>query len=91
METIREEESIAESTETTVVEPLTALYVGDLDDSVTLEQLQHLFNQIGDVDSVKICVDQTTQRPLGYGYVNYTNPQHGIYILFLVLSSIVAV
>ncbi|KAG8364246.1 hypothetical protein BUALT_Bualt19G0108200 [Buddleja alternifolia] len=63
--------------ETSVVQPVTmALYVGDLDFGVTEEELRRLFEQIGGVDSVKICTDQTTEQSLGYGYVNFSNPQH---------------
>ncbi|KAK4477028.1 hypothetical protein RD792_016230 [Penstemon davidsonii] len=56
---------------------VTALYVGDLDLTVTEEDLLRLFSESGgEVSSVKICIDGTTQTSLGYGYVNFTNPQH---------------
>ncbi|KAL0348343.1 UNVERIFIED_CONTAM: Polyadenylate-binding protein 2 [Sesamum angustifolium] len=54
---------------------VTALYIGDLDASVTEEELSRLFGQVGDVVSVKICTNPTTERPLEYGYVNYSNPE----------------
>ncbi|XWS39927.1 hypothetical protein CRYUN_Cryun18bG0096800 [Craigia yunnanensis] len=53
----------------------TALYVGDLDLSVTETQLYEYFNQMGQVVTVRICKDLSTRRSLGYGYVNYNNPQ----------------
>ncbi|OIW10387.1 hypothetical protein TanjilG_05535 [Lupinus angustifolius] len=53
----------------------TSLYVGDLDFNVNDSQLYDLFNQVGQVVSVRVCRDLTTHCSLGYGYVNFSNPQ----------------
>lgn len=53
----------------------TSLYVGDLEVNVTDSQLYDVFNHLGQVVSVRVCRDATTRLSLGYGYVNYANPQ----------------
>lgn len=55
----------------------TSLFVGDLEYNVTDSQLYDLFNQVGQVVSVRVCRDLSTGRSLGYGYVNYSNQQDG--------------
>ncbi|KAI3708216.1 hypothetical protein L2E82_37371 [Cichorium intybus] len=53
----------------------TSFYVGDLQPNVTDSQLFELVNQLGQVVSVRVCRDLSTRQSLGYGYVNYVNPQ----------------
>ncbi|XP_073006425.1 polyadenylate-binding protein 7-like [Typha latifolia] len=57
------------------VDPLTALYVGDVHPDVAESQLFDLFSSVGVVGSVRICKDLATGRSLGYGYVNYIAQQ----------------
>lgn len=47
------------------------VYVGDVDSSVTETQFRDLFGRAGEILSLKLCQDR------GYGYVNYSDPQHG--------------
>lgn len=49
----------------------------DVDFNVNDSQLYDLFNQVGQVVSVRVCRDLSTRRSLGYGYVNYSNPTDG--------------
>ncbi|KAK1403874.1 Polyadenylate-binding protein [Heracleum sosnowskyi] len=52
-----------------------SLYVGDLDKNVGETQLYDLFNQVGQVMTVRVCRDLIRSTSLGYGYVNFSNPQ----------------
>lgn len=45
------------------------IFVGNLSDQTTENQLQSLFAEFGDVKSVKIIADNFTKRSRGFGFV----------------------
>ena len=47
----------------------TRLYVGNLSFRATSEELQELFSQAGDVESVSVVTDRETGRSRGFGFV----------------------
>jgi RNA recognition motif-containing protein len=49
---------------------MTTLYVGNLPFSATESELRSLFEQHGNVDSVKLVNDRETGRPRGFGFVD---------------------
>ena len=49
------------------------LYVGNLPYGVSEEDLKKLFSEAGEVQSVKIIVDQYSGRPRGFGFVEMTS------------------
>ncbi|KAK7352431.1 hypothetical protein VNO80_17853 [Phaseolus coccineus] len=53
-----------------------SLFVGDLDQNINEQQLYDLFNDVGQVVSVRIIKDYETKTSLGYGYVNFSSAQH---------------
>lgn len=55
-----------------------SLFVADLEHSVDDALLYEVFNQIGQVNSVRVCRDVNTRSSLGYGYVNYSDAKDGM-------------
>lgn len=45
------------------------IYVGNLNYQTTEEDLNELFSQYGEVESVKLIMDRETNRPRGFGFV----------------------
>jgi len=51
----------------------TNLYVGDLDPTITSEQLEKLFSEAGKVSSAKVIIDRLTGQSKGFGFVEMSN------------------
>ena len=51
-----------------------SIYVGNLPWSATEEQIQHLFQEYGDVITVKLVNDRDTGRARGFGFVEMEDP-----------------
>ncbi len=49
------------------------IYVGNLPYSTEKEELEELFEEFGDVESVDIIVDRRSGRSRGYGFVSMTD------------------
>ncbi|XP_035253144.1 ELAV-like protein 3 isoform X1 [Anguilla rostrata] len=52
----------------------TNLIVNYLPQSMTQEEFKSLFGSIGDIESCKLVRDKITGQSLGYGFVNYVDP-----------------
>src|SRR5262249_49231514 len=55
------------------IEMAKRLYVGNLKDTVTSEQLQEWFEQYGAVSSAQVLSDRETGRSRGFGFVEMSN------------------
>jgi cold-inducible RNA-binding protein len=53
------------------------IYVGNLDFSSTEDSIRALFEQHGEVTSVKIITDRYTGRSRGFGFVEMANDEEG--------------
>ncbi|KAL4688271.1 hypothetical protein H8959_004523 [Pygathrix nigripes] len=52
----------------------TNLIVNYLPQNMTQDEFQSLFGSIGDIESCKLVRDKITGQSLGYGFVNYSDP-----------------
>ena len=53
------------------------IFVGNLSFKTTEEELQKEFEAFGEVDSVKIILDQTTLKSRGFAFVTMPNQSEG--------------
>ena len=56
-----------------VSEPSTVLFVGNVSFDTTEDALWEIFAEYGDVKSIRLPTDRETQRPKGFGYVEFTD------------------
>lgn len=49
------------------------LYIGNLDYNIKEEQLRELFEELGEVSSVKVITDKFTGRSKGFGFIEMPN------------------
>ena len=49
------------------------IYVGNLPFSVTEDALREMFEQFGEIQSLKLITDRETGRPRGFGFVEMDN------------------
>merc|ERR1719473_252605 len=61
--------------------PTRSLYVGGLAPECSEARLYEKFSEAGPITSIRVCRDATTRRCLGYGFINYENPDHAKFAL----------
>lgn len=49
------------------------IFIGDLDNSVSENDLRYAFKEFPSLQSVKVCRSRFTGEPLGHGYLNFTD------------------
>lgn len=53
------------------------IYVGNLNYKVDEEELRGIFEEYGEVETVKIIIDKATGRSKGFGFVEMKNDEEG--------------
>lgn len=53
----------------------TNLYIGNLCYQVTEDDLQELFGEFGEIESIKVIRDRETERSKGFGFIEMKNEE----------------
>jgi cold-inducible RNA-binding protein len=53
----------------------TKLFVGNLSDETTNDELRTLFGEVGVVDSCNLAIDRATDRPKGFGFIEMNSKE----------------
>ena len=57
------------------------LYIGNLPEETTKQNLQSAFLPFGEIKSTEIVYDQTTNKPKGYGFVEFEEYEDAIHAI----------
>ena len=57
------------------------LYIGNLPEQTTKQNLQSAFLPFGEIKSTEIVYDQTTNKPKGYGFVEFEEYEDAIHAI----------
>jgi peptidyl-prolyl isomerase E (cyclophilin E) len=61
-----------------VLNPKRTIYIGNLDDSITVDFLRAAFIPFGDIIQVNLPMDQTVEKHRGFAFIEYEEPEDAL-------------